>query len=246
MNKTYPVSNYQPYRPTRNPYGEKIRQFQLEAKTLLGDDDTEKHRGRWREYFGLPPTAFLQLELGCYHGETSNHLARTHPDGGQLGMEWTYKQCFMGGKKAKDQGLKNVAFLRANMARLPLVIAPGEVNRVWILFPDPWSKSAHQKWRVLNPLFFQTLASLLSEGAELMIKTDHQDYAEFIATAWPVCGGFEPMENPEPIWKLIPPTPFERIFLRQGRAPESFFRFSLRRNGKLISAPEEVQKVLPL
>ena len=42
MNKSYPLANYRPYAPTRNPYGEKIQNFALpgEPLTLLADADT--------------------------------------------------------------------------------------------------------------------------------------------------------------------------------------------------------------
>jgi tRNA (guanine-N(7)-)-methyltransferase len=244
MSKEYPLANFQPYRISRNPYQEKIAEFRKEGgTTLLSDEGTEEHLGKWREYFGLPKEAFLNLELGAYHGETSNHLAKQNPNGAHLGIEWKFKQCFKAGKKAQDQKLKNVCFLRANMARLPLIVAPGEVNRVWVLFPDPWSKSAHQKWRVLQPQFFEMLAALLNEGSELMIKTDHKEYAEYIASVLPEAEGFDPLEKEaaEKIWKMIPPTPFERIFIRQGLPT---YPFSLRRNAKRISLPEKVKHIL--
>jgi tRNA (guanine-N7-)-methyltransferase len=244
MSKEYPVSNYRTYRPTRNPYGQKIQDFQTEGRsTLLADGDTEQHKGKWREYFGLPKEALLQLELGAYHGETSHHLARTNPGCGQLGVEWKYKQCFKAGKKAKDQGLKNVTFLRANMARLPWVVAPGEVDRIWVLFPDPWSKAPQQKWRVLHSGFLKILGSLLKEGKELLIKTDHAEYAEFIKLAIDEATCFDHMSEEEAavFWAMIPPTPFERIFLRQNLP---IYSFSLRRNGQAVIPPEEVQKEL--
>ena len=91
MSKEYPVSNYREYRPTKNPYGQKIQEFHSEGRSLLlADQETELHKGRWREYFGLEAGAMLQLELGAYHGETSHHLARTNPAGAQIGVEWRY------------------------------------------------------------------------------------------------------------------------------------------------------------
>jgi hypothetical protein len=44
----------------------------------------------------------------------------------------------------------------------------------------------------------------------------------------------------EKIWGLIPPTPFERIFLRQGLP---IHRFSLVRNTENVIAPEEVKDI---
>jgi tRNA (guanine-N7-)-methyltransferase len=244
MSKVYPVANYQPYRPSRNPYATRIREFAPGTYTqVMADERTEEQKGKWRAYFGKPESAFLQLELGAYHGETSIHLARTNPEGVQLGVEWKYKQCFVAGKKARDAGLKNVTFLRGNIARLPWMIAPGEVDRVWILFPDPWSKLSQQKWRVLQPGFFRMLANLMNEGKELMIKTDHPDYAAFIQESLAEAGCFDPLSEARAreLWALIPPTPFERIFLRQNLPIHSF---ALGRNQQAVLPPEEVQHVL--
>jgi tRNA (guanine-N7-)-methyltransferase len=117
------------------------------------------------------------------------------------------------------------------------------VDRIWVLFPDPWSKAAHQKWRVLHPGFLRVLATLLKEGKELLIKTDHADYAAYIKESIQEAGGFDylPAERAERLWSLIPPTPFERIFLRQGLPIHSF---ALSRNGEAVVPPAEVQAVL--
>jgi tRNA (guanine-N7-)-methyltransferase len=242
--KVYPVSNYKDYRGTKNPYGEKIREFNAAGKfTLLADDQTEEHRGAWQAYQGLPPDAPLNLELGAYHGETSIALAKGSPNTCHLGVEWKYKMCFKAGKKAADQNLKNLTFLRANMARLPWVLKPQSVDRIWVLFPDPWAKASHQKWRVLHPGFLRLLGNLLKEGKELMIKTDHADYAEYIKESIKEAGGYDyfPEEEAQKIWSMIPPTPFERIFIRQGLKINCF---ALRRNAEKLVAPEEVQEIL--
>lgn len=247
MSKSYPVANYREYGKTRNPYGAKILDFIAGEtfSTIFTDADTEKHKGAWRTYFNKPEGSFLNLELGSYHGETSIHLARTNPEASHLAVEWKFKQCFKGGKKAKDAGLKNLTFLRANIARLPWMVKPGEVDRVWVLFPDPWSKSAQQKWRLLQPDFFRVMGTLLREGKELMIKTDHQEYSEFIANSILEAGCFDPMpeERAEKIWSMIPPTPFERIFLRQNLP---IYSFPLVRNSKSVIPPKEVKDILAL
>lgn len=217
----------------------------MERSTVLADEFTELHKGKWREFFGMPKEAFLNLELGAYHGETSNHLARTNPKTAHLAIEWKYKQCFKGGKKAKDQALTNITFLRANIARLPWMFAKNEVDRVWVLFPDPWSRKAQQKWRVLNPGFFRMLGAMLAEGKEVMIKTDHADYAEYIKGAIQEAACFDQMDaaKAQEIFSMIPPTPFERIFLRQNLP---IYSFALVRNGQAVIAPEEVQHVITL
>ncbi len=244
--KVYPVSNFQDYYPSQNPYNFKIREFVSPngISQVLADEFTEKHKGKWRERFGKGPEAKLELELGAYHGETTNHLGKSNPGSVCLGVEWKYKMCYMGGKKARDQAITNVTHLRANIARLPWMFEKGEIDRVWVLFPDPWSKRLGQhKWRLLQPGFFRMLACMLPEGKELMIKTDHEEYCRFIADSLKEAGCFDPMseEKAKENWALIPPTPFERIFLRQNLP---VYPFALVRNAKTVLAPEEVQHVL--
>ncbi|MGZ3736762.1 MAG: hypothetical protein ACXVC0_17460, partial [Bdellovibrionota bacterium] len=55
------------------------------------------------------------------------------------------------------------------------------------------------------------------------------------------CFDLLPEERAKANWALIPPTPFERIFLRQ-KLP--IYSYALGRNAKIVSAPEEVQHVL--
>ncbi|NUM87909.1 MAG: hypothetical protein HUU37_01775 [Bdellovibrionales bacterium] len=245
MAKSYPQSNFQSYRPSRNPYAGKFQELPIVGghSPGLADHATECHRGQWRNYLGRPEGTHLTLELGAYHGETCLNLAQASPDALFLGVEWKFKVCFKGAKKASAMGLTNLCFLRANIARLPWMIAPGEVDRVMIFFPDPWSKLSQQKWRVLHEGFFRTLGCLLTEGKELLIKTDHPGYAAFIRESLAEAGCFEPMPAPRAAaaWASIPPTPFERIFLRQGLPIHAFPLF---RNAKLVVPPEEVKDVL--
>lgn len=87
------------------------------------------------------------------------------------------------------------------------------------------------------------LACMLPEGRELMIKTDHEEYSRFIANSVAEAGCFDPMdeEKAKANWALIPPTPFERIFLRQ-KLP--IYPIALVRNSKQVEPPAEVKDIL--
>lgn len=244
MGKVYPNTNYADYRVSRNPYAVRFEEFIKGQGHSFGlkDHDTEKHRGRWREFFRRPATSFLHLELGAYHGETSIELAKADPEKLFLGIEWKFKVCYKAASKARQENLDNLCFLRANMSRLPWMFAPGEVDQVCIFFPDPWSKLSQNKWRVLHEGFFRSLGNLLLEGKTLLIKTDHPGYAEFIQESLNTAGCFSPMDSAlaEAAFAKIPHTPFERIFRAQGLKIHSF---ALVRNSKLVAPPEEVKEV---
>ncbi len=243
MGKAYPTSNYAAYRSSRNPYAARFDEFRSSRPHGLKDHDTEAYRGRWREFFGKPRDAFLHVELGAYHGETSLRIAEENPNQIFIGIEWKFKICYKAAAKARAQNQDNLCFLRANMSRLPWMFAPGEIDQVAIFFPDPWSKFSQNKWRVLHEGFFRTLGNLLSEGKSLLIKTDHADYASYIAESIAVAGCFDLMEKnrADTAFAKIPATPFERIFRAQGLPIHSF---ALVRNAKLVAPPEEVKEIL--
>lgn len=240
MERPYPLNNYDGYRPSRNPYAAKYALLSQErAPTAFTCHDTESRKGKWREFFGARPEQRLHLEIGCYHGESIVEMAQKYPDEFFIGVEWKFREAYKAFEKAQKRDLKNLVILRCNAARLPWVFAPGELDRIWIYFPDPWPKTGQQKWRTLHADFFRSLGLLLAPGKEMLIKTDDSDYAASIAYELELARAFGRMseERAEPIWNSFPPTPFEKIFFRNNSPT---FGFALERNSNAIAAPEPV------
>lgn len=240
--KPYPKNNYDPYRESNHPYAGRFSELPATAPTGFTCAATEQFRGKWREFFGASETAKLHLEIGCYHGESLIEMAKQNPDELFVGVEWKFKEAYKASEKAVRTKLPNLVFLRANIARLPWIFAPGELDRVWILFPDPWPKFAHHKWRVLHADFFRSLGLSLAEGKEVMIKTDHCDYASFIAEELKQADCFSIMADAQAdgIWNTFPATPFERIFFKKS---EPTFVFSLTRNANHVVPPVPLEDI---
>jgi tRNA (guanine-N7-)-methyltransferase len=53
------------------------------------------------------------------------------------------------------------------------------LDRVYILFPDPWPKTRHHKRRLIQADFIESLARIMKSGAELRFATDWADYADW-------------------------------------------------------------------
>ncbi|MDR1697105.1 MAG: tRNA (guanine-N7)-methyltransferase, partial [Rickettsiales bacterium] len=53
-------------------------------------------------------------------------------------------------------------------------------DQIWVLHPDPWPKSRHEKRRLLSAEFLNELAAHLAPGGEIIIGTDHLDYYDWI------------------------------------------------------------------
>jgi hypothetical protein len=56
-------------------------------------------------------------------------------------------------------------------------IAPGSLDEVLVLFPDPWHKKRHHKRRLIQPPFVELIASRLRVGGVLRLATDWEEYA---------------------------------------------------------------------
>jgi tRNA (guanine-N7-)-methyltransferase len=119
------------------------------------------------------------LEAGFGAGEHLTGQAARHPEALFLGAE-----PFLNGLGAclghvADAQLDNVRLhagdVRTLMARLP----DRTIDRLYILFPDPWPKARHKKRRLIQSDFIAEAARLLKPGAPLRFATDWADYADW-------------------------------------------------------------------
>jgi tRNA (guanine-N7-)-methyltransferase len=127
-----------------------------------------------------PGAHAVWLEAGFGGGEHLTGQAMRRPDALFLGAE-----PFVNGLAAclghiEDHGLANVRLyagdVRTLMARLP----DASLERIIVLFPDPWPKARHKKRRLIEPRFIAEAARLLRAGGRLRIATDWADYAHWI------------------------------------------------------------------
>ncbi len=118
------------------------------------------------------------LEIGFGGGEHLAGQAARHPDIGFIGAE-----PFLDGvaKMLADierEVLGNVRLRRGDARLLVDQLTPRSIDRVFILFPDPWPKTRHRKRRLVQPEFLDALSRVLKPGAKLRFATDWADYAE--------------------------------------------------------------------
>jgi tRNA (guanine-N7-)-methyltransferase len=167
--------------------------------------------------------AQLWLEIGFGAGEHLAMQAAAHPEFGFIGCE-----PFVNGVAAllsavRARRLTNVRIWSGDVRDLLPRLAPMALNRVIILFPDPWPKSRHHKRRLIRDDFLDALARAMAPGAELRLATDHGGYLAYMlerltrhpAFAWravePLNWRERPADQPE--------TRYERKAVRAGRRP---------------------------
>ena len=101
--------------------------------------------GKWREL--MPQARELRLELGCGKGRFTAGTAAAEPDVLFIAVERVPDAMVMAMERCAAQGLTNVFFIDANADQLPLFFAPGEADRIYINFCDPWPSNRHAKRR---------------------------------------------------------------------------------------------------
>jgi tRNA (guanine-N7-)-methyltransferase len=155
------------------------------------------------------PHAFT-LEIGCGHGHFLAAYASAHPHEYCLGVDIMLDRLERAARKIQRAGTGNAAFIRTD-AQLLLETLPSEfrLNRIFVLFPDPWPKRRHHKNRLLSQEFLHLLAQKAAPGARLYLRTDHQPYFEDATARLHCHPDWQPRDEP---W------PFEQSTVFQNRA----------------------------
>ena len=118
----------------------------MERCAALQIKDPIAHRGHWREL--MPEARELRVELGCGKGRFTAGTAAAEPDVLFVAVEMVPDAMVVAMERCAAEGLRNVRFIDANANILPEFFAPGEVDRIYINFCDPWPTKRHAKRRL--------------------------------------------------------------------------------------------------
>lgn len=132
----------------------------------------ESLRENWRNYFAK--SGKLTLELACGKGEYTIALAKQYPEQNYLGIDIKGDRIFVGAKQCLDLGLQNVAFLRCLIQDLTWHFHAGDVQEIWITFPDPYISSTKFQKRLTHPNFLKLYAYLMQGQGLVHLKTDEE------------------------------------------------------------------------
>jgi tRNA (guanine-N7-)-methyltransferase len=170
----------------------------------------------------------LWLEIGFGGGEHIAAQAAAHPDRGLIGCEPFITGVARLLALAEARALTNLRLV-VDDARLLLAALPdGCLERIFVLFPDPWPKARHHKRRIVNAQTAAQFARLLLPGGEIRLATDDMGYARAMLLAllpvrelaWQASGPSDWRARP-PDW---PATRYEDKAREAGR-PCVFLRF---------------------
>jgi tRNA (guanine-N7-)-methyltransferase len=158
----------------------------------------------------------LWLEIGFGAGEHLAAQAAAHPDIGLVGCEPFVNGVAAALAKVAAAGLANVRLHPGDARDLIEVLPEGAVERVFLLYPDPWPKARHHRRRFASAENLAALRRAMAPGAELRLATDVADYVEHALAAAAAAPGWRAREEPGP-WPGWPGTRYEAKALREGR-----------------------------
>jgi len=130
-------------------------------------------KGNWKKLFFKNDKPIV-LELGCGKGEYSVHLAQQNSEINHIGVDIKGARFWRGAKKAIEESINNVAFLRTQIELIDLCFASEEVDEIWITFPDPQIKYKRSKHRLTNPEFLALYKKILKPNGVIHLKTDSE------------------------------------------------------------------------
>ena len=135
-------------------------------------------KGHWHDEFFRNPNPII-LELGCGRGEYTVALAERNPDRNYIGIDIKGARMWRGAKTATERGMANAAFLRTRIEFINSFFASGEVDEIWITFPDPQLKKQRVKKRLTSPQFLGYYAKFLKPEGVVHLKTDSRHLHEY-------------------------------------------------------------------
>ena len=142
-----------------------------------GRDDVLKGKfpyvGSWRKDFFKNKNPIV-LELGCGKGEYTVNLAQRYPNINHIGIDIKGARFWRGAKTAIEEGYTNVCFIRMQVELIVHCFAEGEVDEIWITFPDPQIKYKRTKHRLTQPDLLKIYKTVLKSGGLIHLKTDSE------------------------------------------------------------------------
>lgn len=136
--------------------------------------------GRWKDIFRNDNP--ITLELACGKGEYAIGLARMYPERNFIGVDVKGNRLWVGAKTAIKEQLNNVCFMRTQIDRIASYFEPGEVESIWLTFPDPQLRTSKNSKRLTHPKFLGFYQQFLKPGATIHLKTDSPSLYRF--TKW--------------------------------------------------------------
>jgi len=215
--------------PDHNPEQAKkhrrIRSFVVRAGRMT-EGQQRAYEENWAEY-GLDAEAGMldyqalfgnqgpvTVEIGFGMGDSLIEMARRAPDKNFIGIEVHPPGVGRLLARAKEEGLNNIrVYCEDAIEVLARCIPDSSLAGAQLFFPDPWHKKRHNKRRIVQPEFAQTIRAKLTIGGVFHMATDWEPYSEHMMEVMSAAEGYknqagEGQFSPQPDFR--PVTKFQK------------------------------------
>lgn len=126
-----------------------------------------------------PDAAEIWLEIGFGGGEHMAAQAGRRPDLLIIGAEPFQNGVASALRHIDEAALTNVRVLDGDARELMANLPEASLDRIFVLFPDPWPKARHHKRRIVQAETVAEFARLLKLGGALRFASDWADYVDW-------------------------------------------------------------------
>ena len=147
------------------------------SRYVIPEERQPECPGTWKEIFGNDRP--IHLEIGMGKGRFIHTMAREHPEINYVGVEKYSAVLLRAVQKMEREELPNLKFLRMDAENITSVFGPGEVDRIYLNFSDPWPKDRHAKRRLPSREFLARYDVILKGDGRLEFKTDNRRLFDF-------------------------------------------------------------------
>lgn len=165
--------------------------------------------------------AEIRLEIGFGGGEHLVHRALETADAGFIGVEPFVNGMAKALASIERVGLSNVRVSDVDAVKVLDWLPAGSLDRIVLLYPDPWPKKRHYKRRFVGPDNLDRFARALKPGGAFHFASDIESYVDWTlfhtrrhpAFTWTAT---RPSDWSTP-WEGWPGTRYEAKAIREGR-----------------------------
>ena len=137
----------------------------------------KEKKGTWQQIFGNDHP--IRIEVGMGKGQFILEQASRNPDVNFVGIEKYSTVLLKAIRKREQMELSNIYFLCEDARELAEIFGPGEVERIYLNFSDPWPKARHAKRRLTSREFLARYEKILKKEGTVEFKTDNRGLFEF-------------------------------------------------------------------
>lgn len=173
--------------------------------------DAAPHKGRWQLAFGREAPIHVEIGMGLGHHLVDFALA--HPELNHIGLEMKMHRIYTARHKAIRRGARHLRFVPGDANEALAAFAPGELHRLTLLFPDPWTQDKFARKRLTHPDIARVYRDLLDPDGLLHFRTDDPGLYAYSCDSFREVG-FS-LEQAVPIRRTL--TDFENRWLSEGK-----------------------------